>query len=129
MAGIRHEVGAHPLDHHLLGLLAERQQQALAAIAEIDRLDAGAELFGPIMRRAEGHAAGRGTGERAGHRRQHAGVAQHPDQWDGRVRRSEAAPGGRVGLTHGQGLVDHQDRVGQGLDDRREHSLLRRHPS
>ena len=60
-----------------------------------------------------------GAGERAGDRRQHARVAQHPDQWHGRRQaRSKLRRRGRVGLTHGQRLVDHQDRVGQGLDDR-----------
>ena len=53
MAGVGDEVRTHPLDHHLLGLLAQRDQGAAAAIAEVDRLDSRAELLGAIMAWAE----------------------------------------------------------------------------
>ena len=95
VAGIGDEVRAHPLDHHLLGLLAQRDQGAAATIAEVDRLDPRAELLGAIVAGAERDAAGRGAGERPADRGEHAGVAQHTDERHWRCRRVEGCAGRR----------------------------------
>jgi hypothetical protein len=82
VARVGDEVGAHPLDHHLLGLLPQRHEHAAAAalLAELDRLDPRAEPLRAVERRREGDVAGRAGLERPAHRRQHARVAQHPGQ-------------------------------------------------
>ena len=129
VAGVGDEVRAHPLDHHLLGLLAQRDQGAAAAVAEVDRLDARAELLGAVVAGAERDAAGRGAGQRPADRGEHArdraarGRAAPAGPGASKLRRAAALAWTTVHL-----LVDHHDRVRQRLDHRAQHALLRRHP-
>ena len=120
MARIGDEVGAHALDHDLVGLLAERQEGTPAAVVEEDGLDAGRELLAAVPDRAEGGGAGLARTQRGADRRQHARVAERAAERDAGALEAECPVGGRVGARHQEIAVDQEKGVGQRLDQRLE---------